>query len=607
MFNNLLYILVVIVALETGEISRSPDISWVQALAIFLLKGVLFWQSLRVYLLVRKIQASADYFRAECVLSVLAVLVFLVDVYLLDLHYYLGLLPFIKQLPALAGLAGLVLFYSYLMLVWLSLRKDYEHIFTVSRPALAFLSEQFRNSVVVVLPWLMLSLLYGCLLLVPSPVWQIFLAGDWGEPVVFLAYLLALLFWFPGLLVRMMGCRPLPPGEERGRIEAFCRQQRVVFGEICSWPLFGGKVLSAGVIGFAGRFRYLLLTPALLEVAQAEELEAVIAHEIGHVKKHHLLLYLLLFMVFGLLLQFALEPMLQAFMGSQLFLTLLFVFEGDSVALAPFLAGIPLLVALVLYVRVIFGFFMRNFERQADLYAYRVMGGGGPLISILEKIAWLGGNMRDRPNWHHFGIGQRVDFLKDCEAGKRKPVWHEFKVYSALGVFALVIMVVIVTTWQLGNYFEQAARPGAEFAEGFVARKVEAEPNNPLWLHLQGDMLAGQKHYGEAVAAYEKSLSFQADNPEVLNNLAWLWLTAEKEGWRDPVRALDLARRAAAISERSHILDTLAEAQWQNGESAQAVATERRALDGARENRQYFRDQLEKFQAGPFSKRSARG
>jgi len=595
MFNNLLYISVVIVALETGGITHAPGLPWAQVLSIFLLKGVVFWQSLRAYLFIRKIRAPADYFRAESTLSVLAVLVFLADVYLLDLHYYLGLLPFIKQIPVLASCAGLALFYTYLMLVWLSLRKDYENIFTVTRPLRTFLGEQFRNSAVVVMPWLLLSLLFGFLFLVPIPAWQMFLAGDWGEPAVFFGYLVTLPFWLPRLLVGMMGCRPLPPGEERRRIEVFCLQQRVAFGEICSWPLFGGRVLSAGVVGFAGRFRYLLLTPALLEVAKAEELEAVLAHEIGHVKKHHLSIYLLLFMAFGILLQFALEPVLQAFLGSRFLLTLLFDFEGDPSALAPFFVGIPLLITLLLYVRLIFGFFMTNFERQADLYSYRVMGGAGPLVSILEKIAWLGGNIRNRHNWHHFGIGQRVDYLKDCEEGKKNPFWHEFKVYSALGAFALVFMGVVVTTWQLGNYIDLAARPGAEFAEGFVARKVETEPNNPLWLHLQGDMLAGQKRYDEASAAYEKSLSFQPSNVEVLNNLAWLFLTAEKKGWRDPVRALELARRAAAINARSHILDTLAEAQWQNGESAQAVATERRALDGARENREYYRGQLEKF------------
>ena len=601
MFNNLIYLLVVIVVLETRETSLAPELPWMQAVAVFLVKGLIFRQLLRVYPATRKMRAPTDYFRAEASLSVLAVLVFLADVYLLDLHYYLRLIPFTKQMPVLASIAGLALFYSYLVLVWLTLRKSYESIFSVTRPATSFLGERFRNSAVVVVPWLVLALLYDCLFLVPIPVWQTFLAGDWGEPVVFFGYLGTLLFWFPGLLVRMMGCRPLPAGEERGRIEAFCRDQKVAFGEICTWPLFGGKVLSAGVVGIAGRFRYLLLTPALLEAAKAEELEAVLAHELGHVKKHHLLLYLLLFMAFGTILQFGLETMLRGLMGSQFFLILLFGLGGAPPALVPLVVGISLLITVFLYFRFIFGFFMRNFERQADLYAYHVMGGAAPLVSMLEKIAWLSGDIRDRPNWHHFGIGQRIDYLKECEEGKRKPLWHEIKVYGALGVFALIFAGVMVTTWQLGNYLDSAVRPGAKLAEDFVSRKVAAEPNNPLWLHLRGDMLAGQGRYAEAVAAYEKSLSFQANNPEVLNNLAWLLLTAENKGWRDPVRALGLARRAAVISARSHILDTLAEALWQNGNSAEAVDAERRALEAARENREYYQGQLKKFQAGPFS------
>lgn len=601
MFNNFLYILVVIVALETREMSSVPEMPWVQALAIFLIKGVLFWQLLRLKPSGRQMLVSADYFRRESNLAILAVLTFLVDLYLLDLPYYLGYLPFSQQMPVLASIAGLALFYVYMGLVWLSLREGYEKIFTVTRPVSVFLGEQFRNSVVVAVPWLVLSLLYDSLSQVPVPAWQDYLAGDWGGPLVFLAYLGSLLFWFPGLLVKMMGCRPLPPGENRRRLEAFCRQHEVKFGEICSWPLFGGKVLSAGVVGVAGKFRYLLLTPALLEVAEPQELAAVVAHEIGHVKKHHLLLYLLLFTAFAILLQYALEPLLYAFMGSQFVLAILYGYEGDPTTLASFLVGVPLLVVLLLYFRFVFGFFMRNFERQADLYSYQVMGGAGPLVSILEKIAWLSGNIRDRPNWHHYGLGQRIDYLKDCEEGRKNPVWHGIKVYVTLGAMAVIMVGTLIMTWRLGNYLETVGRPGAEFAAGFIARKIETDPNNPLWLQLQGDMLAVQKRYSEAVAAYEKSLSFQADNPEVLNNLAWLLLTAEKKGWRDPVRALELARKAAAISSRSHILDTLAEALWQNGEQAQAVLAERRALEGARENREYYQVQLEKFQAGPFS------
>lgn len=601
MFNNLLYLLVVVVALETREVPSGPGLPWGQVLAIFLVKGALFWQSLRIYLDVRKIHSPVEYFRAETALSVMAVLVFLVDVYFLDLHFFLESIPFAEQMPGLGNLVGLAIFYLYLGLVWLRLRKDYENIFALTRPARLFLGEQFRNSVVLVLPWLMLTLLMDLLALVPIPQWQAFIAGGWGEPVVFLGFIGVLLFWFPGFLVRMMGCQPLPPGEVRSRIEDFCRRQGVVFGEIYSWPLFGGKVLSAGVVGVAGRYRHLILTPTLLEVASAEELEAVVAHEIGHVKKHHLILYLILFAAFGSLLQFALAPILTVLLGSSLFRAVLFDFEGDPATMVGFLAGIAMLAGILLYFRVVFGFFMRNFERQADLYSYRIMGGAGPLVSIFEKIAWLGGGIRDRPSWHHFGIGQRIDYLRNCESGQSKPFWHELKVYGTLVAFAVLFLGAMETFRQLDNFIELADHPGKEFAEGFVARKMELEPNNPLWLHLWGDLLAEQKRYGEAVAAYEKSLLLQPDNPEVLNNLAWLCLTAEKKGWRDPVRALTLAQRAAEIAARSHILDTLAEAQWQNGDSSQAVLTERRALAAAQENRQYYRDQLEKFQAGPFS------
>ena len=54
-------------------------------------------------------------------------------------------------------------------------------------------------------------------------------------------------------------------------------------------------------MGILPGLRYILLTPALIETMSREELEAVIAHEIGHVKKYHLLLYICLIAGFSLL------------------------------------------------------------------------------------------------------------------------------------------------------------------------------------------------------------------------------------------------------------------------------------------------------------------
>ena len=597
MFNNFLYLTVVIMALGGREVPPAPALSLGPMTLFFVLKGVFFWQSLRVYLSVRAIRDSAGYFRAETALSILAVLAFLADVYFLDLHYYLGRLPLVEVVPGLLNLVGLSLFYGYLVLVWLALRTSYERVLAVSRPPRVFVGEQIRNSAVVVVPWLLLTFLYDLLALVPNGGMLDFFNGAWGELTVLLIFLGALMFWFPQLMVKMMGCRPLPMGKSRELVEDFCRRQGVTFGEICSWPLFEGRVLSAGVVGMAGKYRYLLLTPALLDAASPSELEAVLAHEIGHVKKHHLFLYLLLLMGLGVLIQLGVQPLLYGLLGSPLLLGIFMEFAGNPQSLLSFLADVPVVLLALLYVRFIFGYFMRNFERQADLYSYRAMGGAEPLSTILEKIAWLGGNIRERPCWHHFGIGQRVNYLRECEEGRHKPVWQEIKVYGSLLLFAMVLSGAVLVTWQLGNYLNQVERPGAELAKGFVERKLQSEPDNPLWLHLRADLLAGEKRYPEAVAAYEKSLALQPDNSEVLNNLAWLYLTAEKKAWQDAARGLEIARKAAALSSRSHVLDTLAEAQWQNGETAQAIATERRAVEGAQENREYYRGQLQKFQS----------
>ncbi|NTV12844.1 MAG: M48 family metalloprotease [Desulfobulbaceae bacterium] len=596
MFNNFLYLTVVIVALGGKDIPPAPALSLGATAVFFLLKGILFWQALRVYLSVRSIRDSAGYFRAETALSILAVVVFLADVYILDLHYYQGQLPLVAVVPGLLSLAGLILFYAYQALVWLTLRKSYERVLALSRPPRVFVWEQLRNSAIVVAPWLLLTFLYDLLALVPNVAVQDFLNSGWGELAVLLVFFATLMFWFPPLMVKMMGCLPLSRGENRERIEVFCRRQGIAFGEICSWPLFGGRVLSAGVVGMVGKYRYLLLTPALLETASPDELEAVLAHEIGHVKKHHLILYLLLLMGLGVLIQLGVQPLLYGLLGSPLLLGIFLEFAGDPQSLLSVLTGVPLVILAILYVRFVFGYFMRNFERQADLYAYRASGGAGPLSAILEKIAWLGGNIRERPCWHHFGIGQRIDYLRECAEGKRKPLWQEVKVYASLALFALFLCGAVLATWQLGNYLNVIERPGAELAKSFVDRKLQSEPDNPLWLHLRADLLAAEKRYPEAVAAYEKSLLLQPENSEVLNNLAWLYLTAERKAWQDAVRGLELASKAAALSSRSHVLDTLAEAQWQNGEASQAIATERRALAGAQENREYYRGQLQKFQ-----------
>ena len=129
----------------------------------------------------------------------------------------------------------------------------------------------------------------------------------------------------------------------------------------------------------------------------------------------------------------------------------------------------------------------------------------------------------------------------------------------------------------------------------YVQGELSATPDNPLLLSVLGDLFYEAKNFKETVAAYEKSLSHAPENPHVLNNLAWLYATCEDESIRNPKRALDLSLQAVLLERSSQVLDTLAESHFVNGEIEAAIAAEKMALELAKENREYYPEQIERF------------
>jgi len=100
---------------------------------------------------------------------------------------------------------------------------------------------------------------------------------------------------------------------------------------------------------------------------------------------------------------------------------------------------------------------------------------------------------------------------------------------------------------------------------------------------------------------YEKIISDRPDNDLVLNNLAWLLLTAKDRKLRNINKGLDLALKSVEIFPTIDNLDTLAEAYFQLGKIKKAIQIIRKA---SREinypiNRQsYLRKQLLRFRNG---------
>jgi tetratricopeptide (TPR) repeat protein len=386
-------------------------------------------------------------------------------------------------------------------------------------------------------------------------------------------------------------------GPDRHRIEALCRRAGVRYADIVYWPIFGGRMITAAVMGLVGRFRYILVTNALLKLLHPEEVDQVIAHEIGHVKHKHLPLYLLFFTGFILIsyaaypvstyLLFFKGPILQAikFFGLNPF-SLHYTFEAVFV-----------IIAIVIYFRFIFGYFMRNFERQADVYVFELFPTAQPLISTFDKIVISSGQPADKPNWHHFSIKQRIDYLWRCE---RFPEWinrHHRKVTRSIIAFVAILIAMSAAVFQLSQLVNETGGRHIDVADlqAFLDQKANktAEDGRRYW--NIGDYYLAEGQIELAVAAYRSAIALDPDNPDALNNLAWLLATSDNPDLRNPREALTLARRAIALKKAPHIWDTLAEALFINGRIAEAIDAEKKALQMAPDNRQIYEKQLLKF------------
>ncbi|MBW2660239.1 MAG: M48 family metalloprotease, partial [Deltaproteobacteria bacterium] len=576
MYNNLIIFLVAIFLFSVDSVPDAPLFSSWQSGLFFLFLLFSFDRIARRLFKRAETAMSAGYFSTEKQLSIAALCFFAATLYLCDLKYYLVMLPIGGVMPALVNVVGLMFFALYLALMWRAGRKNYEYIFGRKHSTASFILSNLKVNLPIVLPWVVLSLLYDLVALVPSPGLQQLFGSEWGDLLFFAVFLVLVLLFFPPLVRRLWGCKKFPEGDLKDFLDGVCARQGFKT-EYYLWPLFEGRVLTAGVVGIVPGLRYILITPALLETLSRAELEAVMAHEIGHVKKRHLLLYVLLIAGFSLLAGMVAEPLLYLLLSLDFLNTLVIEYGVAVENILTMVGAVPLLVFMVVYFRYVFGYFIRNFERQADLYTLSAIGNGRAMVSAFEKIALLSGNIRDQPNWHHFGIGERIDCLELAEKEPDRVERHNRKVRYSLLTYIVVVVVTAFLVRQVPT--EDLARQYHEnFAEAVLLQKVKQEPDRAIWQRLIGDLMLTRNMESRALQAYEKAYSMEPVNPEIMNNLAWLLLTSEDLSLRDPLKALTLARGAAILQPKGYIFDTLATAFWANGLIEEAVRTEKQAI-----------------------------
>lgn len=254
---------------------------------------------------------------------------------------------------------------------------------------------------------------------------------------------------------------PLPQGEVRDRMLGLCEQHNVRVRELLLWRT-SGRMINAAVTGLVSKVRYILLSDGLLDQLDAREVEAVMAHELAHVKLKHLIwMGLVVIAALGVL-----EPAgyaaLDAWVGPMQANA-----SQDSNANASMslnnpevrigIVSIPTFAIALLA----FGWVSRRIERQADVFAVRHLAMTSEdkqhdaigkqvfddtavhtMVHALQRVSELNHAPVHRKSWRHGSIAWRQEHLRSL-VGKPLDNTEVDRVLTKVKLVTLTCLVVV--------------------------------------------------------------------------------------------------------------------------------------------------------------------
>ena len=255
-------------------------------------------------------------------------------------------------------------------------------------------------------------------------------------PVIASAYILAPLF-----MQFLWKTEPLAVDSAlKEKLEVLTKQSGIKYRDIVVWQTGPLLIANAAVAGTFPWNRRIFLTDALLEYFTDEEIETVVAHELGHIRYRHIptymlfsIFYLLSYLFFFVLVE---QPLVVHFGGSQI------------------LPALCSLTFLIIYFVFIFRYLSRRCEHQADLYAASLTEKPEEFKNALIKLAVLNSVPKSIRRFFemfntHPSIYRRVNFIdqwveQNSAIQRYKSYLLEVKILIALlpilGVLALLLL-----------------------------------------------------------------------------------------------------------------------------------------------------------------------
>lgn len=325
-------------------------------------------------------------------------------------------------------------------------------------------------------PAILLVLVHDGLLLILHGIPGIAGREDMVDALVTLPAVAMLVIFGPEIFRRVLRTEPMPDCPLKQKLTEIARRHGVRFHDVLLWKT-ENQMGNAAVMGFVPRFRYVLMSDLLLETMHDEQIEAIFAHEIGHVMHRHLLW--LMAAIVAVMLAIAGPGEILA--GEMSALHARYEWLSEPLQAAVLLAGAMGVFALL------FGFVSRKFERQADVFAARTIQeisaaetaenpvaaqamlesraahtvvlereqsadyvgrrGAAVFCSALERVAAVNNIPVAARSWCHGSIAKRMRFLEFLSRDSRRTA--QFDRFMRRLYLVLVVCLLGLGAWTL--------------------------------------------------------------------------------------------------------------------------------------------------------------
>ena len=257
------------------------------------------------------------------------------------------------------------------------------------------------------------------------------------------------------------------------------------------WNTFKEPLPNAAVAGLISKFRFVYITDYLLDVFSDEQVEAVVGHELGHLRLSHVTIYLL----------YSINAILLAILAKSFLIINFPYFYVHSI-----LSYVLELAIFIPAFAITFTALARHCERQADIFSSIITKKESFISSMLALKLLLGSKPKWFPNWllTHPEAEERVENVTKTNISQIDSLIKSSKIMKlTLLLVAILLIVAMVnplkTIFKLSDIYDASHTGNYQLVENLCDTLPENLREHPFVLEQKAVAAFYSGNYALAV------------------------------------------------------------------------------------------------------------